>query len=245
MVFLKKDKDEYSPGVVAVIVAAGKGERLKGESGIAKQYLKIGEQSVLEICLQKFLGKPEIDSVLVVINKDHEDTFLPIYQNLKKSFGSKLVYTYGGPRRQDSVKNALDALKVFNPEKVLIHDASRIFVTDEQILETISLLNNYSAVTLAQKATDTMYEIDDERVSSINRENTYCFLTPQAFEFSAISAAHEKFKDHEFTDDMGLYFMTGENNFTILNAEGDNFKITQHSDFIKAKDRFEKGKEKV
>ena len=54
---------------VAVIVAAGRGTRVRG-GGAPKQYLQLAGQPVLAHSLRVLAAHPQIDATLVVINSD-------------------------------------------------------------------------------------------------------------------------------------------------------------------------------
>ena len=96
--------------VVAVIVAAGVGQRLN--SRIPKQYHKIHENEVIRLSVMKFLFHPGIDKVLVVINKQHTILAKKALDGLKI-----LPLVYGGKTRQDSVLNGTQSYKKYKTSK--------------------------------------------------------------------------------------------------------------------------------
>src|SRR4051794_10740838 len=101
--------------VTALIVAAGKGERLGGD--IPKQYLPIGGKPVLRWAVEALAGHPSIDAVRVVIGAGQQDLAGAALHGL--NVGDPIE---GGPERSDSVLNGLEAI---SEGAVLVHDAAR------------------------------------------------------------------------------------------------------------------------
>ena len=61
------------PKVAALIMAAGRGQRLGADA--PKQYLLLGERTVLARSLALFAGHPEIDRVHAVIHGDDGERY--------------------------------------------------------------------------------------------------------------------------------------------------------------------------
>ena len=95
--------------VVAIIVAAGVGQRLN--SRVPKQYHKIRGNEVIRLSVMKFLFHPGIDEVLVVIHKHHRILAKKALDGLKI-----LPLVYGGETRQESVLKGLKAIKSIKPK---------------------------------------------------------------------------------------------------------------------------------
>ena len=108
----------------AVIVAAGRGERLGGEGG-PKQYRLLGNHSILQHTITCFTSHPGIDAVQVVIHPDDAE----LYENAVDSSQKLLRPVFGGKTRQASCKAGIDALEDHLFETVLVHDAARPFVS--------------------------------------------------------------------------------------------------------------------
>src|SRR5687768_12318916 len=58
---------------VALIVAAGRGERFGGDR--PKQYQDLGGKAVLRHTVEAFLAHPDVDAVQVVIQPTHRDLY--------------------------------------------------------------------------------------------------------------------------------------------------------------------------
>ncbi len=212
---------------LALIVAAGKGTR----SGLdlPKQYAPLGGRAVLRHSVETFLSHPGIDGVLVVLNPDHLD----LYEAATKGL-SLLPWIAGGDNRQTSVRNGLESLEEQAPDRVLIHDAARPFVTADLIDRCLEGLETADAILPALAMVDTVKEAVDNRViGTLDRERLFTAQTPQCFNYAAILAAHQRFIDEPVTDDIALAERAGID-VLLVPGERDNFKITTADDMTRA-----------
>src|SRR5262245_14470010 len=108
----------------ALIVAAGRGVRAGG--GVPKQYRPLGGRPLIAWTLERFLGHPDVTAVRVVIHADDH----ALYRKAAPEHLRLLPPVFGGETRQETVRRGLESLADGRPERVLIHDAVRIFVTD-------------------------------------------------------------------------------------------------------------------
>ncbi|WP_169569155.1 bifunctional 2-C-methyl-D-erythritol 4-phosphate cytidylyltransferase/2-C-methyl-D-erythritol 2,4-cyclodiphosphate synthase [Sneathiella limimaris] len=209
----------------ALIVAAGSGSRTGLD--FPKQYLKLGEKTVLRKTLEQFLDHAKVDKVQVVYNAADQDLYDDAVSGLEL-----LPPVAGGVTRQESVLNGLSALNMSceNLEYVLIHDAARPFVSKDLINRCVEALESCDAVLPAIPATDTLKSINDGRVTgTLNRDEIVAAQTPQSFSFPVILKAHEDFKDQNVTDDIALAELAG---IDVAWVMGDirNQKITTKAD---------------
>lgn len=212
--------------IIALIVAAGTGERLG--TSIPKQYLKLDNKTTIEHSIAKFKTHPLVNNICVVINREHEKLF-------KEIFGDDVGYCFGGKERNNSVKFGLEHIASQNPDYVLIHDAARPFVEKSTISKAITLLKKHDAVLVASKVVDTIKKSSNQVIEhTVPREQLFAAQTPQCFAFNKILALHQKYQHEIFTDDCALF--ERENlPVTILEASRNNFKITTEEDFLTAK----------
>ena len=104
----------------------------------------------------------------------------------------------------------------------------------------ISSLNDYDAVIVGSKATDTLKEVSNNKISNtLNREKIWSVQTPQAFSKDALLHAYSKAeKENLFaTDDSALLEKAGYE-VKIINDTSINFKITTREDWIVAEALF-------
>jgi 2-C-methyl-D-erythritol 4-phosphate cytidylyltransferase len=216
--------------VIALVMAAGTGSR--AGHAVPKQYLKINNQSILALTIEKFVKHKKIDAVICVIHRDHEQLY---YDAVPSSATKLLPPIIGGDKRQDSVRLGLDALKAYQPQYVLIHDAVRIFVS--HITQVVEALHSYDAVALGARSHDTLWqELDGCSLSPIARDNAFQIQTPQAFRYDLIASLHNKYRDKIFTDDLGLLVHdNAQHKIKIIESSLKNFKITTAEDLCIAR----------
>ena len=195
-----------------------------------KQYLKIGNKTILRKTIESFLENPAIEEVLVVIGEGHEEFYKSAIEGLKI-----LPFTLGGKTRQESVFNGLKAIESLSPKNVLIHDAARPFISQEIISNALKELESgEKAVIPIVPTKDTSKLIENNYViKTINRESLYSVQTPQCFSFKTIFDLHKEHNGNNFTDDSALCEYSSVKVKTI---EGDNsnLKITTNQDLIMA-----------
>jgi 2-C-methyl-D-erythritol 4-phosphate cytidylyltransferase/2-C-methyl-D-erythritol 2,4-cyclodiphosphate synthase len=214
---------------VALIVAAGGGERMGG--GMPKQYRPLGGRPVLRWVFDAFRCHPKIMDVRVVMRPSD----LHLYRAAVAGFDN-VVPVVGAQTRQGSVRNGLEALALDQdpPQAVLIHDAARPLVSSELISRVIAGLDRAEAVYPELPLNDTLRRKSPGGKSElIARDNLGRAQTPQGFIFGAILEAHRRFKREKVTDDIALAEMAG---MSVASVEGEemNIKLTTADDFVTA-----------
>ena len=117
------------------------------------------------------------------------------------------------------------------PDRVLIHDAARPFVTAALIDACIAALDNGDAVIPALPVTDTLKRAEGDTVTAtVPREKLYRAQTPQAFAFDKILAAHEA-ATPGMTDDAAIAEAAGLK-VTLVDGDAKNIKLTHEEDFM-------------
>ncbi|MEM6465094.1 MAG: 2-C-methyl-D-erythritol 4-phosphate cytidylyltransferase, partial [Pseudomonadota bacterium] len=123
-------------GVIALVVAAGRGTRAGGP--LPKQYQRLGTETVLTKTLRTLLGVGVIDQVAVVIHKDDQSLYERAVASVQTT--ALLPPVEGGDTRAASVRNGLEALSPHAPDHVLIHDAARPFAPAHMIEAVVDAL---------------------------------------------------------------------------------------------------------
>jgi 2-C-methyl-D-erythritol 4-phosphate cytidylyltransferase/2-C-methyl-D-erythritol 2,4-cyclodiphosphate synthase len=212
---------------IALIVAAGSGTRLGGE--VPKQYLPLAGRAVLRHSVETFLRHPAISGVRVVISAEHRALYDSAVMGLPM-----LPPVAGGASRQDSVRNGLESLADLRPDRVLIHDAARPFLTAEIVDRTLAALDDAPGVIVAVPVADTLKRGQDGRVAgTVDRSALWRAQTPQAFRYADILAAHRQAKGAAMTDDAAVAEAAGLPVKLVMGAD-DNFKITTADDLRRA-----------
>jgi len=212
---------------IALIVAAGAGTRLGGE--VPKQYLPLGGRAVLRHSVETFLRHPAVSGVRAVISPEHRALYDDAVAGLPI-----LPPVSGGASRQDSVRNGLESLAELRPDRVLIHDAARPFLTADIVDRTLAALDDAPGAVVAVPVTDTLKRGNDGRVAgTVDRTALWRAQTPQAFRYADILAAHRQAKGAAMTDDAAVAEAAGLPVKLVMGAD-DNFKITTADDLRRA-----------
>jgi 2-C-methyl-D-erythritol 4-phosphate cytidylyltransferase/2-C-methyl-D-erythritol 2,4-cyclodiphosphate synthase len=211
--------------VAAIVVAAGRGERLG--AGVPKQLVEIGGRTILQRSVDAFVSHPRIARVVVVLPAD-----LVARPPLRPSppFPAPLIVA-GGPRRQDSVANGVAALDG-SDDVVVIHDAARPFVTAAVIDRTIDAAAAHGAAIAAVPARDTVKEAapDGSVARTLPRERIFLAQTPQAFRRDVLQQALALGQAGvEATDEAALAELAGHP-VRLVEGASANLKVTTPDD---------------
>jgi len=214
--------------VAAVIVAAGRGERLGG--AVPKQLLDLGGRTVLQRSVDAFISSGLVDEVVVVLPAD---VLAGASVELDHG-GAPITVVAGGARRQDSVARGFEAVSG-EAEVVLVHDAARPLVTRDVIARTVAAAGAHGAAVAAIGARDTVKraETRDGRPVvkvTLPRDEIHLAQTPQGFRREVLAEAIALGASGvEATDEAMLAEMAGR---PVCLVEGDvgNMKITTEAD---------------
>ena len=215
--------------IAAIIVAAGSGTRLGGP--VPKQYQMLGGKMILTRTIEALLACPQIDVVVTAINPEAR----ALYDQATGEIGSPRLLTpvSGGESRAASVRNALEALDASAPDRVLIHDGARPFVTVDALT---ALCEADGAAILAEPVVDALWhEADGHAERPHPRDGLWRAQTPQAFPYAEILAAHraDARADTPALDDAETFRRTG-GQVRLLPGKPENFKITTAADMARA-----------
>jgi 2-C-methyl-D-erythritol 4-phosphate cytidylyltransferase len=217
----------------AVIVSAGKGLRFM--EGRKKQFYSLGGKPILVHTLDKFETCPLIRSIRLVVGQEDMDYCLKeIIEKYKFQKVSQIVP--GGKRRQESVRNGIDALPK-DADIVPIHDGVRPFVTQAMIEDSIHSAAQYGAVVFAMPVKETIKvsHPDGTVLKTLDRESLWQTQTPQTFQVNVIKEAYYRATEDGFvgTDDASLVERLGVK-VHILPGSYTNIKITTPEDLLLA-----------
>ena len=206
-----------------IIVAAGRGTRVGGQ--IPKQWRDLAGRTVIERSVEAFHGC--VDTIVVVLNNDDRTRWDKLNLNVD-------MVVEGGASRNESVYAGLVALKSVSPRHVLIHDAARPLVSQQQIIAVKDALLDYRAAAPAIAVSDALWKGANGFVNGLqSRDALYRAQTPQGFSFSEILKAHEE-NAHAVADDVEVARNAGMQ-VKIVDGDPANLKITTERDFERAK----------
>ena len=222
---------------VAILLAGGSGQRFGADR--PKQFVRIGERTVLEHSLAAFEQSPHIDAILIVSHPQHLDE---VRELLPSSQHPKLrAVVAGGAERQGSTLNALRALAHITDSpleqiRVLIHDAVRPAVSQSIIERVCTALHTHQAANLVVPVTDTLLEVNDNGTTATmpSRARFRRVQTPQGFHAATLQHAYDvALTDPNFqaTDDCGVVFRyLPEVEIALVEGEQRNIKLTYPED---------------
>ncbi len=220
--------------IAVIIVAAGKGERAGADGNFEpKQYRQIAGTAVLARTIDAFLANDAVSLVLPVIHADHAER----YAALELTDDRLMPAVSGGATRQSSVLEGLKALAPLRPDRVLIQDAARPFVTSPLIDRILAALDHHDGALPTLPVTDTIKRsLDGHDVATTeDRRQLFAAQTPQGFRFGQIFSAHMRAGTvrREFTDDAEIAEWAGLR-VAMVAGERNNIKITHPEDFARA-----------
>ena len=207
----------------ALIVAAGKGERLGG--GMPKQYRMLGGKPVLRWSAEAMLRHPAIRDVRVVIGQGQQDMAAAALGGLRVG-----ALIEGGAERADSVRAGLDQL---GGDAVLVHDAARPFCPPAVIDRLLASLEFFEGAAPVLPVGDTLARIGDSIEQMVDRTGLARVQTPQAFRLSSLRSAYERWSGTAPTDETTVLRAAG---MKVVAVEGDSQleKLTLPVDFARA-----------
>jgi len=219
---------------IALIVAGGSGSRMQSDR--RKQYLDLQGVPVIVRTLRVFDASALVDRIVLVVPEDDQD-FCRDELLAAAGFSKPVKMVAGGPTRQGSVRNGLQAIAAAEDDLVVIHDAVRPFLRQSELAACIETAGKSGACILALKAFDTLKQAgtDGQISSTIDRESIWLAQTPQVFRYGAIHAAHTRAKEEGIvvTDDATLLEMAGQA-VRIVPGSRWNIKITTPEDLTLA-----------
>jgi 2-C-methyl-D-erythritol 4-phosphate cytidylyltransferase / 2-C-methyl-D-erythritol 2,4-cyclodiphosphate synthase len=218
--------------VAAVIVAAGRGQRVGGD--IPKQYRNIAGAPVIRSTLMAFAGHAQIDVIQPVIHPAD----LELFHSASGSLGKLREPVAGGATRQISVRAGVQALAERAPDLILVHDAARPFLSADLIGRAIEAGRQFGAAVPGVAIADTVKKIDAGAMvnETLDRSLLRTVQTPQAFAYPLIAEAHRRAEAagrDDFTDDAALAEWAGHRVY-VFAGEAGNVKLTTNEDFTRA-----------
>ncbi len=224
-----------------VILASGKGTRIKDNINIPKQFRKINDKPVIIYTIQRFLKENLFDSIYIVVSKEYlEYTNNILKEYLESTKNIKIVC--GGKERIDSITNSINSIVADNgcneDDIIVIHDAVRPFVTDKILKNSIDGARKYDAVVCAMPVADTLlYSTNNIIVEKIpDRSMFYKGQAPDSFKLKTFIELLDNLTEEQKQKLTGTSQVCTFNNYPMHIIDGDelNFKITTKSDFALA-----------
>jgi 2-C-methyl-D-erythritol 4-phosphate cytidylyltransferase len=197
---------------VALLVAAGRGERLGASA--PKAFVTLRGRPMLEWSLEALQAAPSVERVVVAVPPGVEHP----------------LGVTGGASRSESVRNALAAAG--DADAVVVHDAARPLLEPDLVERCLAALADADAAIAAAPVTDTIKEADGQVVSAtLDRSRLWAIQTPQAFRRAALEDALAQPPEvlAAATDDAGLVEARG-GLVRVVESSPRNLKVTTPTD---------------
>ncbi len=216
--------------ITGIVLAAGSGRRMN--SSVQKQFLEVNGKPLIYYALKAF-EESCVDQVILVTG---EESVEYCRQEIVECYGFLKVraVVVGGSERYHSVYNGLKAAT--GSDYVLIHDGARPMVTPEMINHLIEEVKQHKACISGMPAKDTIKMTDADGVvkSTPDRSRLWTVHTPQAFAYSLICGAHDRFRADGcpagVTDDGMLVENYTDQSVKMVSGSYGNVKVTTPED---------------
>jgi 2-C-methyl-D-erythritol 4-phosphate cytidylyltransferase len=225
-------------GATAILLAAGRSERMADAAGERKPFLELAGTTVLERACAAFEAAARIDGVVLVVHADDLVRTRALASG-RAAFGKLRAVVEGGAQRTDSVRLGLAAALALGvpPELVAVHDVARALVRPETIDAAVEHAARHGACVLAVPVTDTIKTSSDGRHSerTLDRSVLWRAQTPQVFSAARLAELCRRAQEDGLvaTDDAAL-FEEYVGPVPMLRGDEGNLKLTTPTDLATA-----------
>ncbi len=211
---------------VALIVAAGRGERLGSDR--PKALVVLGGRPMLEWSVEALRSVRQVERIVVALPASDLD-----------AAPAGVLAVAGGAVRSESVREALSACPLGDP--VVVHDAARPLAPGRLFERALAQLerSGADAVIAAAPVSDTIKEVGSDGVTvarTLERARLWAVQTPQVFRREALERALMGATDSALaaaTDDAWLVEQAG-GVVEVVESSPANLKITTPTDLTLA-----------
>lgn len=214
------------PPFAAIVVAAGKGVRVGGET--PKQFREFRGKPLIRHSVERLLAAGA-SPLTVVIGEGAQDYAAAALEGLEG-----LHFTTGGASRQDSVRAGLESLADAAPEHVLIHDAARPDLPHDVIARLLSALAEHPGAIPTLPVVDSLAvaSASETMAGKAERESLRRVQTPQAFRFADILAAHRQWNGATGAGDDAQVLAASKRSVALVQGDERLKKITFAEDLM-------------
>jgi 2-C-methyl-D-erythritol 4-phosphate cytidylyltransferase len=206
-------------------LAAGKDQEVGEGSDIS--FLGLGDRPVLAWSLKTIEECTLVEGVVLVVQKGRIDNILRLCRTFGFSKVASLVASGSG--RRSNLKKAYDQV----PERcksILIHEASRPFVSPETIQETIKAGKRYGAAIAAVKSSDAvkLAEKGQKISKALDRNTVWLAQTPQVYKRPVLEKILNSWGP--ILDDESEFLKASRQDIHLVVSDEKNLKIRSADD---------------
>ena len=172
----------------AVLVAAGRGERLGGDR--PKAFAPLGGRPLLAESLERLEASEWIDAIVVVAPEGWEEPSILVAEEL--GCGKVVATVTGGQSRAESVRLGV-AEASEDAVALVVHDAARPLLSEDVLDRVLGALGRgWDGAVPGLPVSDTIKRLEGEAVAeTLTRAQLVAVQTPQAFAATALRPALE------------------------------------------------------
>lgn len=211
---------------LAIVVAAGRGERMGGAR--PKAFLDLAGEPLLLHSARAFEAAPSVDAIVAVVPGEHTARADALLRPLRKLRG----VVAGGERRQDSVWEGLRQAPDGFEGVVLVHDAARPLVEIALIERVAAVARERGAALPVTAVTDTVKRVRDGLVEGTEpRDALVAAQTPQGFLYRVLADAYKAARgDGVVVTDEAMAVERAGRAVAVVEGSPVNRKITRPED---------------
>ncbi len=205
-------------------------------SGIDKIFTPILGMPLVAHTINAFEAIDCVSSITLVLSESSLEAGRHLATNMGWSKLTSDRVCPGGARRQDSVRNGLEATEGVGCKWVAVHDGARPCISPDLMDRALEAVQDTGAAIAAVPAKDTIKTVSTGGLveNTPPRETLWMVQTPQVFDFSLLVEAHDSCPpDVTVTDDAALVERMGGAVKVFMGAY-ENLKVTTPEDMAVA-----------
>ena len=210
-----------------ILAAAGKSSRFN-DPKTKKTFIELHQKPVWLHSAQRFWIRDDVEQIILVISAEDRASFEQQFSSEIETL--QIVIVDGGAERADSVQNGLNEV---DPacDFVVIHDAARPCVWEEDIENVFVAATISNAAILATPVSSTLKRSEDGKVvdETVDRRSLWQAQTPQVFARELILGVYANRGGENPTDESQLVEQAGHP-VTLVPGSSQNIKITTQAD---------------
>lgn len=212
---------------MAILVACGREEEIA--PGTEAAFLPLGSRPIIGHSLKTLEDSDVVDSVVVVVSKDRLDSTIHIIRR----YGCAKVrgVVVGGVTRLSSLRTVFSKIQT-DPSVMIVHEASRPFLSQRMLEETVKRAKRYGCAIAAHRIPDAvkLAPKGGKATATLERNTLWAAQTPQAFKTPVLKKIIDsKTKEVKIIDDESQ-FVSGIAETQLVEAGYANMKIRNRFD---------------